>query len=52
MQKAVDLKRDAQQKSQQKQMEQLQAMASFDWKKVPPPMLAQMIVNIPFRGAP
>jgi hypothetical protein len=48
--KALLIKADAQQKLQQKQIEAMASMASFDWKQVPPPMLAQMLVQIPFKG--
>jgi hypothetical protein len=48
--KALAIQSDTQQKLQAKQLDALQNIASFDWKTVPPPMLAQMLVNIPFKG--
>src|SRR5580765_4224334 len=48
--KALSLKASAQETLQKKQLDALNSIASFDWKAVPPPMLAQMLVNIPFKG--
>lgn len=48
--KAITIQSNAQEKLQAKQLEQLSSMQSFDWKAVPPPMLAQMLVQIPFKG--
>ncbi len=48
--KALTLQADTQQKLQAKQIDALGQIASFDWKAVPPPMLAQMLVQIPFKG--
>ncbi len=48
--KALALQTETQNKLQAKQLEQLNAMSSFDWKAVPPPMLAQMLVQMPFKG--
>ena len=49
--KALELQASTQQKLQTKQLESLSQIANFDWKAVPPPMLAQMLVQIPFRGS-
>jgi len=49
-QKALVIKADSQAKLQEKQIEQLNQISSFDWKAVPPPMLAQMLVQMPFKG--
>ncbi len=48
--RALAIKADAQERLQSKQLESLGQIANFDWKAVPPPMLAQMLVNIPFKG--
>jgi hypothetical protein len=49
--KALAIQTSTQEKLQAKQLEQLSEMSSFDWKAVPPPMLAQMLVQMPFKGA-
>jgi len=48
--KALSIKVSAQENLQKKQLESLGKIENFDWKAVPPPMLAQMLVNIPFKG--
>ncbi len=48
--KALTIQSSAQEKLQAKQLDQLSSMQSFDWKAVPPPMLAQMLVQMPFKG--
>lgn len=48
--KALTIQRNAQANLQKQQLESLNQMSSFDWKAVPPPMLAQMLVQIPFKG--
>jgi hypothetical protein len=50
MEKAMVIKVEAQEQLQKKQIEQLNQISSFDWKAVPPPMLAQMLVQMPFKG--
>ena len=37
--------------AQQKGLDKLASIQSFDWKAVPPPMLAQMLIQIPFKGS-
>jgi hypothetical protein len=32
------------------QLERLSSISSLDWKSIPPPMLAQLLVNMPFKG--
>lgn len=48
--KAEVVKSEMQLKSQQRQLDTLSQISNFDWKAVPPPLLAQMLVQIPFRG--
>jgi hypothetical protein len=36
---------------QKMELEKLAGISSLDWKQLPPPMLAQMLVAIPFRGS-
>ncbi|MBO0887483.1 hypothetical protein J2P12_00120 [Candidatus Bathyarchaeota archaeon] len=50
IQKAVEIQKATQEALQKKQIEQLNEISSFDWKAVPPPMLAQMLVQMPFKG--
>jgi hypothetical protein len=49
-QQALLIQSDAQEKLQRKQIDALKEIVSFDWKAVPPPMLAQMLVQMPFKG--
>ena len=49
--KAIALKVEVQNKQYQKQADAVSSIDSFDWKSVPPPILAQMLVQIPFRGS-
>jgi hypothetical protein len=48
--KAKQLQIETQQKLQAKAIEALNLITNFDWKAVPPPVLAQMLVQIPFKG--
>ncbi len=36
--------------AQSKQMEKLSGIASFDWKQIPPPLMAELLMKTPFRG--
>lgn len=51
MQQAVEIKAEMVSLAQQKAVEKLAGIASFNWKDIPPPMLAQMLIQIPFKGA-
>jgi hypothetical protein len=48
--KALAIQSEVQDRLQKKQLESMGQISNFDWKSVPPPMLAQMLVNIPFKG--
>lgn len=49
--KAREIKQEIMTRKQADQLEKLSAVASFDWKAVPPPVLAQVLINMPFKGA-
>jgi hypothetical protein len=49
--KAAVLKSEMVANSQQKQIDKLAGINSLDWKNLPPPMLASMLVQIPFKGS-
>jgi hypothetical protein len=51
MEKAAVLKSEMVANSQAKQLEKLNQISELDWKKLPPPMLASMLVQIPFKGS-
>ena len=36
---------------QKAELEKLSGLTSLDWKQIPPPMLAQILVSIPFKGS-
>jgi hypothetical protein len=48
---AALVKQDRATQKQKEQLEKLSGLSSLDWKAIPPPMLAQMLINIPFRGS-
>lgn len=48
--KALAIKQSVSDNLQKKQISALNEITSFDWKAVPPPMLAQMLIQIPFKG--
>src|SRR5580693_7922518 len=50
-QKAALVKAGAAADKQRSEIEKLSAVTSLDWKQIPPPMLAQILVNIPFKGS-
>src|ERR1700733_2024209 len=49
--KATIIKSDRAADRQKQEIEKLSGLTSLDWKNIPPPMLAQLLVNIPFKGA-
>jgi hypothetical protein len=49
--KAALVKEDRAASKQRESLERLSGIESLDWKKIPPPMLAQMLINIPFKGS-
>jgi hypothetical protein len=50
IEKAKEIQKASQINLQKQQIDALNQMSSFDWKAVPPPMLAQMLVQMPFKG--
>ena len=50
-QQAAQVKAGAAAERQKQELEKLSGLTSLDWKNIPPPMLAQLLVNIPFKGA-
>jgi len=49
--KAALVKENRAAERQKVELEKLAGIESLDWKALPPPMIAQLLVNIPFRGA-
>jgi hypothetical protein len=49
--KALTIKKSAAEVLQKKQLDTFSEISSLDWKNIPPPMLAQMLVKIPFKGS-
>lgn len=39
------------QEAQAKELALVEGIAEFDWKKIPPPAIAQILVRIPFKGS-
>ena len=50
-QKAALVRADKAADRKKQELEKLAGISSLDWKAIPPPMLAQILVNIPFKGA-
>jgi len=50
-QKAALVKANAASERQKAELEKLSGITSLDWKAIPPPMLSQILVAIPFRGS-
>src|SRR5882724_10767456 len=47
----VALAKSNQQESiQTKQLDKLKGITSFDWKQIPPPFMAELLMQTPFRG--
>lgn len=49
--KAAIVKSDLAAQKQKAEIEKFSQVTTLDWKNIPPPMLAQLLVNIPFKGA-
>jgi len=49
--RAALVKADQAAQRQKLELEKLSGIQSLDWKSIPPPMLAQILVAIPFRGS-
>src|SRR6266704_3939113 len=49
--KSVLMKADQAAQRQRAEIEKFAALTSLDWKQIPPPMLAQILVSIPFKGS-
>lgn len=47
---AIEIKQQRSEALQSRQLEALGKVESLDWTKVPPPLLAQVLVNMPFKG--
>ena len=50
-QKAEIVKSEQAVTRQNEGMKKLEGITSFDWKNVPPPMLANLLVQVPFKGS-
>jgi hypothetical protein len=50
-QKAALVKADRAAQQQKAELAKFDNISSLDWKALPPPMIAQILINIPFRGA-
>ena len=50
-QKAAIVKAEMAASKQKQELEKMSSIQSLDWKSIPPPMIAQILVNIPFKGA-
>ncbi len=49
--KAALAKVNAAEEQERKSLEKLNAVASLDWKNIPPPVLAQVLTQMPFKGS-
>lgn len=49
--KAEIIKAAQKEDRQKEQLAKLSGVESLDWKRIPPPMLAQILTNIPFKGS-
>jgi hypothetical protein len=49
--KAAIVKADQAAQKQKAELEKFSGLSSLDWKQIPPPMLAQILVSIPFKGS-
>src|SRR5882724_11903836 len=43
-------KSNNQESIQTKQLDKLKGITSFDWKQIPPPFMAELLMQTPFRG--
>lgn len=50
MKAKTDVKVEIQKSKAETQLEKIAGLSTFDWKAVPPPVLASVLVQIPFRG--
>jgi hypothetical protein len=50
-QKAALVKADVAAQRQKAELAKFENISSLDWKQIPPPMLAQILVSIPFKGS-
>lgn len=51
MEKAALVKQDRVLSQQKAAMEKLAAIQSFDWRSIPPPVMAELLMQTPFRGS-
>ena len=49
--KAAMVKANVAAERQKAELQKLEGLTTLDWKQIPPPMLAQILVNMPFKGA-
>jgi hypothetical protein len=48
--KAALMRSDRVAQAKKEQLERLSSISSLDWKNIPPPILAQLLTNMPFKG--
>jgi hypothetical protein len=51
IQRAAEIKESMVSASQKRQLEKLAGIATFDWKQIPPPVMAELLMQTPFRGS-